>query len=328
MAQTESQLEIYKIILGKKTIREIIREKENITSENACSDADLFKKLYEKLLVKLTNSVAWTSDKTKLGLALFSNAGEGVNNILTSHFEKNVIEGFIDGGPYDKIRTIAQVSNVTERRKLEKDKMLTDRYYIYLYLPLGSKIGLLLLERKKGQNIHIPIEILLKELFRTSKRSGITIERFVPETIIDEYKNGSRVEDFTFTDNITTSVNDEEGTNQEESIYGVSIRITPPTSEQPSYDLFQSVLQSIGNSSIKFGDTIKHLSDFVSKKGGLKKDDKKYTFVIGNDLKIKPMIPIADEYQDSENEVLNRASIKTMCDEVLEQIQDDIYVVS
>ena len=38
MAQTESQLEIYKIILGRKTVRQIIREKAVIAT-------------YQKLLV-------------------------------------------------------------------------------------------------------------------------------------------------------------------------------------------------------------------------------------------------------------------------------------
>ena len=40
MARTESQLEIYKIILGRKTMRQIIIEKEHI--EEAIDDNNLF----------------------------------------------------------------------------------------------------------------------------------------------------------------------------------------------------------------------------------------------------------------------------------------------
>lgn len=44
MARTESQLEIYKIILGRKTIRQIIIEKEHI--EEAIDDYNLFNCLF------------------------------------------------------------------------------------------------------------------------------------------------------------------------------------------------------------------------------------------------------------------------------------------
>lgn len=326
MAQTESQLEIYKIILGKQTVQDIIKNKEGL-KEDAYSNEELFSKLYKRLISNLTQAQAWTSDKTKLGLALFSNEGQEINTILTSHSDTYTIEGFVDGGLYDKIRTIAQVSNISERSKLGKDKMLADRYYVYLCLPLGSKVGLLFLERKKGLNISKALEILLKEILRTSQRSGVRIERFVPKAIIDEYKDGGKIEDFTFTDNITTSINDSVDIEQEEHTYGVSIKITPSITEQPSYDLISNILEKLGNATIELGTRTKRLSDFISKKGALKKDNKKYTFQIGNDLRIKPMIPIEDEYQDIENGILKRTDIKKMCDDVLEQIRDDIFIV-
>lgn len=336
MIQTESQLEIYKIILGNLSFKDIVKKKEGIKDSDTYSDEELFNKLYGNLISNLTNAQAWTSKKTKVGLALFSNQEQKVNEqkqeqkinpILTAHSDSYTIEGFIDGGPYDKIRTMAQVTNISERSRVGRDRMLTDRYYVYLYLPLGSKVGLLLLERKKGLNIHTAFEFLLKEVLRTSQRSGVKTERFVPESIIDEYRNGGKIEDFTFTDNITTSIYDSVDTKQEEHTYGVSIKITPSISEQPSYDLIPSILGKLGDATIKIGTQTKKLSDFISKKGALKKEDKKYTFQIGDDLKIKPMIPIEDEYQDIENGILKRTDIKKMCDDVLEQIRTEIFIV-
>ena len=37
------------------------------------------------------------------------------------------------------------------------------------------------------------------------------------------------------------------------------------------------------------------------------------------------MIPIEDELQDEENSILRRDDIKNMCDEVLEQIRNEVY---
>ena len=106
MAQTESQLEIYKIILGRKTVREILKEKATDEDINLNNDNEFSNYLYRKFLCKLTQDTAWKSNKTKLGLSLFANNEEEINTILKNHSEHSCIEGFIDGGPYDKIKTV------------------------------------------------------------------------------------------------------------------------------------------------------------------------------------------------------------------------------
>ena len=321
---TESQLEIYKIVLGRKTFREIIREKNNILADENINDEDLFLLLFQNILDKLTQNTAWTSDRTKLGLALFSNAGEAVNTILSSHYDNNVIEGYIDGGYYDRLRTIAQTNDVAQREQLGRDKMVTDRYYIYLHSPLGSRVGLLFLEKKKGLNIHTAVDLFIKEVFKTI-RHQVKIERFVPQSIINEYKDDGVVDSFTFTDMITTTAMDGHGAEQEEKTYGVTIKISLPDDERPEYNMFQQILQNLGDSTVQIGNSIKQLSEFVKKKGSIQKEDKKYNFDVGDDLKIKPMIPIDDELQDEENSILRRNEIKEMCDGVLGQIRNEVY---
>ena len=120
MAKTESQLEIYKIILGRKTVRQIIKEKEGI--ERGVNDTILFNSLYSRILTELTQDAAWHSDRTKVGLSLLSNEGEDVNQILTAYSIQNLIEGYIDGGQYDKIRVAAEMNNVSEKTILGRNK--------------------------------------------------------------------------------------------------------------------------------------------------------------------------------------------------------------
>ena len=324
MAQTESQLEIYKIILGRKTVREIIKEKERIGNRNI-EDNALFSLLFSKMLHTLTQNTAWRSDRTKIGLSLFSNNGEDVNRILTCHSEQNIIEGYVDGGPYDKIRTAAQMNNVSDKMILGRDKMIASRFYLYMHLPLDSTVGLLFLERKTGQNVKNAIEFFLKELLRTNRQ--IKLERFVPQSLIDEYKDAGIVDSFTFTDFITTGIMDGNGIDEIVRGYDVSIKITPTRENRPSYDLIRNALGFIGQGNFNIGNTTKLLSNFSKKKGTLKKDNKEYSFVIGDDLKIKPMIPINDEIQDEETGMLKRADIKSMCDDLLAQIHEEVYIV-
>ncbi|MBO5632531.1 MAG: hypothetical protein J5965_26045 [Aeriscardovia sp.] len=321
---TESQLEIYRIVLGKRTFKEIVREKNNIPTEEERTDENLFTLLFQNILSKLTQNAAWTSDRTKLGLALFSNDGEDVNRILSNHSGHFVIEGYIDGGYYDKLRTIAQTNNVATRERLGRDKMVTDRYYIYLYCPIDAKVGIMFLEKKKGLNIHTAVDLFITEVFKTP-RYAVKIERFVPQSIINEYKDEGVVDSFTFTDAITTSVIDGQGIELEEKRYGVTIKITLPEDERPEFDVVQQMLQWLGNGAISLGNSVMHLSEFGKKKGSLQKEEKKYSFEVGDDLKIKPMIPIDDELQDEDNSILRRNEIKTMCDEVLAQIREEVY---
>ena len=321
---TESQLEIYRIVLGKRTFKEIVREKNNIPTEEERTDENLFTLLFQNILSKLTQNAAWTSDRTKLGLALFSNDGEAVNRILSSHAEHFVIEGYIDGGYYDRLRTIAQTDNVAERERLGRDKMVTDRYYIYLYCPIDAKIGIMFLEKKKGLNIHTAVDLFITEVFKTP-RYAVKIERFVPQSIINEYKDEGVVDSFTFTDAITTSVIDGQGIELEKKRYGVTIKITLPEDERPEFDVVQQMLQWLGNGAINLGNSMMHLSEFGKKKGSLQKEDKKYSFEVGDDLKIKPMIPIDDEFQDEDNSILKRNDIKEMCDGVLAQIRGEVF---
>lgn len=321
---TESQLEIYRIVLGKRTFKEIVREKNNIPTEEERTDENLFTLLFQNILSKLTQNAAWTSDRTKLGLALFSNDGEDVNRILSNHSGHFVIEGYIDGGYYDKLRTIAQTNNVATRERLGRDKMVTDRYYIYLYCPIDAKVGIMFLEKKKGLNIHTAVDLFITEVFKTP-RYAVKIERFVPQSIINEYKDEGVVDSFTFTDAITTSVIDGQGIEIEEKRYGVTIKITLPEDERPEFDVVQQMLQWLGNGAISLGNSVMHLSEFGKKKGSLQKEEKKYSFEVGDDLKIKPMIPIDDELQDEDNSILRRDDIKTMCDEVLAQIREEVY---
>ena len=87
----ESKLEIYQINLGKKSFRDVICEKNALLDSNERTTEELFLLLYRRCIELLTQNAAWTSDATKLGLSLFSNDGENVNTILSSHAEHNLI---------------------------------------------------------------------------------------------------------------------------------------------------------------------------------------------------------------------------------------------
>ena len=236
-----SRIEVYKIICGRKTFRQIALEK--IPNINQNTDDVVFNGIFGLFLRALTNGEIFSATSTKLGLALFHNNGEEPNTILSSYSDTQIIEGFIDGGPYDRLRKISERNNTTAFSTIDRNKIVTDRYYIYMHLPLGSSCGLLFLERKKGQDIHKPVEELVKQIFRTNR--AIKIERYVPQSIIEEYKQNGIVDTFSFSKEITSTVPDGDNLENVEESFDVSIQIKP--SEGSSYDSVDNIMQQIGN---------------------------------------------------------------------------------
>ncbi|MCD7935444.1 MAG: hypothetical protein LUG98_01135, partial [Tannerellaceae bacterium] len=145
----QNKLDVYKIILKKRgdfTFRDLIKKKYQTEKGVNHTDSKLFNLLYKEVLVMLTKEI-WKHGDSKMGLTLFKARGEKENTVLTSHSKDFVLEGYIDGGPYDMIRRLANLSG-TKKQKINKNDIITDRYYIYMHLPLDSNIGIVFLQSK------------------------------------------------------------------------------------------------------------------------------------------------------------------------------------
>lgn len=316
-----SRIEVYKIVCGKKTFRQIAIEKTEGINQN--NDTELFNGIFGLFLTALTNRNIFSTTSTKLGLTLFHSNDEAPNTILSSHSDTQIIEGFIDGGPYDRLRKISARDNTTKFSTIDRNKIITDRYYIYMHLPLGSSCGLLFLERKKGQDIHKPVEELVKKIFGTNRT--VKIERYVPQSIIDNYKQNGIIDTFSFTKQITSSVPDEENLEDVEQSFDVSIQIKPATG--CSYDTVDNIIDQIGNFAMTIGNAVTRLSEFTKKKARITNDGHGYTFNVSEDMKIRPSVEVPSELHDVNHDVLIRGQIKQFCDLLRQQISDEVYPV-
>lgn len=319
-----SKLEVFKVNIGRDTFRERVIKKCKLNSQTV-SDNEVFNSLYEIVLQKLTQVSAWTHNKIKLGLTLFSNEGEGINEILSSHSDCCIIEGYIDGGPYDRIRTLAEKDNVRKRSILGRDKIVTDRYYIFMYFPLESNIGMIFIERKVGQDIHKPIEIFIKEVFKG--RSKVSVERYVPQALIEKYRTEGVIDTLTFTDKIVSPELEVNEVETSERTFDVTVMIKPQKGESYNYEMMNEFLDSVGDYTVKIGNSIKRFVDFRTKKARIRKDNDSYSFSVGDDFKIRPMVEIEEEVHDREHDVLKRREAFDMVSSLLNQIKEDVYPV-
>ena len=107
----------------------------------------------------------------------------------------------------------------------------------------------------------------------------------------------------------------------------MSVSIKPRASEAFGYDMLQDALNSVGNVVVNFGNSVKSLSHFKTKKARIQRNNEGYNFSIEDDLKIRPMIEIADEIHDRVNDTLMRDQAYAMVNALLGQIKDDIYPI-
>lgn len=115
--------------------------------------------------------------------------------------------------------------------------------------------------------------------------------------------------------------------NSVDTNYDVSVSIKPRAGEALGYNMLQEALNSVGNVVVNFGNSVKSLSQFRTKKARIQRNNEGYNFSIGDDLKIRPMIEIADDIHDRDNDTLMRDQAYAMVNALLRQIKDDIYPI-
>lgn len=327
-----NQLDVYKIILKKKkgfNFKTLITSRYVQDQETNYRNSGLFNLLYKAILEQIAKEI-WRHPESKIGLTLFKKRGEKENKILTSHSSEFVIEGYIDGGPYDMIRKLSNLSK-TKSQNIKKDDIITDRYYIYMYFPLHSNVGVVFLQSKSNANIRTAIKEFLPEICKTDINKGCKVETYIPTFLKEEFKEGAIVQSLTYSQQFVTEVDTSDGITNHEEAYNVIIQIQPQN-QTVELGSINSLLDKVGNMAIKVGQRIKPLSEFEKKKGALRNEDMKKTspFSLDDDEKVRPVIMLDDIETLGIDEDGNfcRADLKTYCDGLLQQIYSDIYPIS
>lgn len=325
------QLDVYKIILKKKnnfTFKSLITSK--FVPENDLTnyrDSSLFNFLYKAVLQLLAKEI-WKHPDSKIGLTLFKKRGEKENNILTAHSSSFIIEGFIDGGVYDMVRKMANLSK-TRSQNIKRDDIITDRYYIYIYFPLNSNIGVVFLQSKTNANIRSAIKKFFPEICKTDINKGCKIESYIPTYLKQEFKDGAIVQSLTYTQQFVTEVDAEDEIVEQEESYNVVIQIQPQN-QVVNLGTLDTLLEKVGNMTIKIGNRIKPLSEFEKKRGSLKNNEmnRSSPFTLDDEEKVRPVIILDDLFEKDEEGNFQRNDLKSYCDDILNQIHSDIYPIS
>lgn len=323
----KEQIEIYKIILKGKdddNFGRFIDEKYGPVKSK--SSKDIFQKLFKSLIIGIDKKV-WQSPSNQMGLTVLSSKKD-IFEIFTPHSGSFIIDGYIDGGHYDMLRKLTKLSDTSNITNIDRDNMVTDRFYVYLYINPLENIGILMVEKKGQLSISSAFSKYIEKFFKINNYRMCKVMRYYPTYLIEEFKKGAIIDSVTCSDKFVKQVY---GSNNEvirNAHYNVSIRITPIDEEDKQGDknhiieqlksMFFSLTGSVNNCSI---------SNFSKKQGRMKQDNGKICpFVLDNEDTIKPIVLIDDNFYDPIKGILKRNMIKSFCDEILKKIRSDIYV--
>ena len=319
----KSQLEVYRIILpSKTTYGELIQGK--FYDENSPKQTDIikFKKLYKSFLEKLVKNNVWVYKEKKKGLTVFLEKGEQINQIITSHPNQYIIEGYLDGGRYDMIRKMAAMSDTTQRKTISSTDIVAARYYFHLYIPFNKSIGLLFLEKKNDDQIRDDVKAYFSELFRWKNKCQI--QAYFPKKMIEKFRKSAVVDTLYSIDYISPEVGLTESEELEAQTYEVLVQIKKIGNAVP-YDNVDQLVEATKDLNVSFLGQTLNFFKFKTRKGIMKNTEtkKQSTFDFEKGVFIHPYIELDEELL--EKGILNKEKMFKFCTSLMKEIYNDVY---
>lgn len=90
----------------------------------------------------------------------------------------------------------------------------------------------------------------------------------------------------------------------------------------------KDIVESILNIGVKMGNSLKQLSNFSRQRGEMRNDvqNSSKSFEL-SDPDVVPKYPLPDDMFDDNNSILYRNRVKAKCDELLQSVQRETYLI-
>lgn len=321
------QIEIYKVVLNGHnpdfTFRNVAKAEYYQGADANPDDQTLFQSLFQAILDKIANQVC-KDDILKKGISIFKSANEQYNNILMCQSDHFTFDGHIDGGYFDIKRVMAKLDK-SDQTNIGRDRIIADRYYVYCYLPFTSNIGILMIERRGNLTVSKVVLEVLKSVFKQGNHCSVGIERFIPQSMMEDCRQRAIIDELSFTKQIVTQ-NPAQGIGQNTGNYDVSIQIKPK-SGNTSFTNLATITQTVSSMGFVVNGVTYTLADFVNRGGRIITDDRPngLTFSV-DDNRLKVVKPIPEEVYNADG-ITIRDIVKPLCDTLLQTVKAEVYPV-
>lgn len=246
-----------------------------------------------------------------------------VNANIFLHSLNSIIEGKVEGGTYGRKRNKTSTSNKTNRSNVDVNDAITEDFYFLLYSPLLSNKSVLMLQSYSDDSIDSVMKKFWQNFFSfPSAFYQPSIKRFVPQSIIDDFRNNATVSSLTFSTDIPGETLLESTMVQTERNYRVTVQVTPIEGDLTIAE-FDETIEPLERT---FFTRLMHLGQFSKKKGVLKDTttNKTSPFELGSSFEIQPSILLSKYVEINGNES-DFQRIKEYCFNLLGSINAEIY---
>ncbi len=168
------------------------------------------KKLLERFLKDFLNTVGTADfrrdDKNKKVIGVSEYNEQNKETSIKLLMEKHVIHGFIDGGQYGVKRAYANMNNKNDKKDLNVDQVVLDKFYLCLCTPLNSAYGFLFIQSYTEASIQEPVFNFIRDLlYYEDEYFNVSIEPYVPKKFVEKFKEGSKIRMFSYRSRIGIS---------------------------------------------------------------------------------------------------------------------------
>lgn len=310
----------------ENTNRWLFRNLINEANQNELEDSYIITEVFKCFINALDTTEMYSDTKSKKCMTANQSDIEdsNVNANIFLHSQEFIIEGKVEGGSYGRKRNKTSTINKSDKSDVDERDAITEDFYFLLYCPLQSNKSTLFVQSYSDDSIDSVMKKFWQNFFSFQGTfNQPSIRRFVPISIIKDFKTNATVSSLTFTTDIPGETLLERTSTQTTRNYKVSVKITP-TNDDLSVEEFEQTIEPLQQT---FFTRLMNLGQFVKKKGTLRDTSTNNTspFDLGSSFEIQPSILLA-KYITINGDDSDFGRIKNYCFELLESVKPEIYI--
>jgi hypothetical protein len=291
--------------------------------EKKVADSVLFMDVFSEFIKALDTQEMFADEKSrKCMTANQADIGDdSVNTNIIPHSRQFIIEGKVEGGTYGRKRNKTSTLDKRKKTGVDEKDAITEDFYFLLYMPPESNTIILMLQAYSDDAIDSVMRKFCEKFFSVKAAfQKPFIQRFVPKSIIDDFKKNSTVSSLSFSTEMPS-----------DTLLGKSVitqknfrvKVVIETIKEPlTIREFQNSIDEIQKVSL----VKRALSTFANKKGSLKDNStaKQTTFELGTNFEIQPYI-ILSKYVTIRGDESDFKRIQNYCFTLLDEVRQQVY---
>lgn len=253
---------------------------------------------------------------------------EKVEPNITCASEEFLIKGIVEGGKFGRDRYLSDVERKAEKQFINNSKIVTDKFYFLIHIPVDSKYGILFIQSYGSDNITNAFIDFLTNFF-TNETKGYTkpkFEKFYPKGLIEEFEKNCVMKSFKFTE--TTVDKGYSSSTQFEKTNQITIKVEITSKNDIDKKSFKNFLDKYIDTEFLIGGEKKKLKSFSDIKGvakNVKNGQRSNPFTLSDNFDIKPLILLKNIDNIVIGNTINFTHLESYCLSILEQVKKEIY---